>query len=140
MAISGTTIEFGVNYAAIGLPTNFSATPYSTNNLDTNSNLGVLAQQSYASNSVGPLGSFVTQVSARVERSGVTVGWLTHGELGNLGFALFRQRGEEPPRRCSSFQRGAGDRFRILGLPARDPEGCRATAMMWPTSINTGAS
>jgi hypothetical protein len=91
-AINGNAIEFGVTFAALGASTSFSAEPFSTTNYTTNANLNQSASTTYNALTVGPTAARVASLAARLENAGVTVGWVTHTEAGNIAFYVWRLR------------------------------------------------
>jgi hypothetical protein len=123
-AITGTTIEFGATFAALGLPTTFSASPYSTTDAATNANMDSRAVVAYSASTVGPTAVTVSRLAARADGAGVTVGWITQTERGNLGFWLWRSRDGSPWVRANSEMiRGQLSSFAPTSYRQVDPEG-----------------
>jgi hypothetical protein len=122
-AISGTTIEFGVTFAALGVSTSFQVRPYTTTNFTTNANLNMSALTSYNALTVGPTAARVSSLAARVESGGVTVGWLTHAEAGNLGFYVWRLRDGAWTRLGTELIPGQPSSFAVREYRFRDPQG-----------------
>jgi hypothetical protein len=122
-AVNGTTIEFGVTFAALGVSTSFSVRPYTTTNYTTNANLNMSAQTAYNALTVGPLAVRVSSLAARLEAGGVTVGWLTHAEAGNLGFHVWRRRGGAWSRLSQELVPGALSSFGVREYRFRDRDG-----------------
>ncbi len=131
-ATSGNVAEFGVNFAAIpGLGTNFLVSPISGQISGSGNVLGMdtLPQTSYSTTTVGPTAATVSDVAARSGPDGVTLGWLTRTERGNLGFRIFRQRGQDAGP-VGGFVRGRLVAFDDQAYRFRDPGG-RAGDLYW---------